>query len=74
MLSNNPPNLLTPNDVCMYFGIAESTFYDWKNEKSPRYKADFPEPIYLSSRCVRYRDADIAAWIVQKSDEGCADE
>jgi prophage regulatory protein len=74
MLKNAAPNLWSPSDVCGYFGIAESTLYDWLNEKSPRHKADFPEPIYLSSRCVRYRDSDIHAWVNQKLEGGAGDE
>jgi len=74
MLKNTRPNLWSLGDVCGYFKIADSTLQDWLNEKSPRYKSDFPPPIYLSSRCVRYRDTDIIAWVAQKSEEGAAHE
>lgn len=34
-------------DVIQQLNIAESTFFDWTNPKSPRHKADFPKPVKL---------------------------
>lgn len=49
-------------DVCRLLGIAQSTGFDWRNPKSPRYKRDFPIAVYLSKRCVRFRQVDIIRW------------
>ena len=42
--------------------ISESTFYDWISPRSPRFKADFPQRIRLSSRVIAWRLAEVTAW------------
>ena len=44
-------------------GVSKSTFYDWTNEKSPRFKSDFPSPIRLGKNSIAYILEELIQWL-----------
>ena len=58
--------LLTIKDVCEIVRVSRSSVYDFLNQRSPRYKPDFPRPVRIGSGargCVRWRLAEVEAWV-----------
>lgn len=61
--------ILRTKDVIAILCIGESTLYDWLQQKSPRYKSDFPKPRKIGSHNA-WLEADIEKWLmVQFHDE-----
>ena len=58
----NPVNMMTPRDAARYMGVDFNTVKRWRRtgEGPPFYR--------YSSRCVRYKRAELDAWIAQHSD------
>ena len=54
---NEPTSLLRIRDVCQRVGLSRTAVYDKMAE------GDFPQPVRLSTRNVRWRSDEIAAWI-----------
>ena len=52
-----PPRLLRREEVERRCGICRSTVYRLIDEE------DFPAPVRIGSRAVRWRESDIDAWI-----------
>lgn len=50
-------------DVMKMLGVSKSTFSDWQNEKSSRYRPDFPKKIHLGANSVGYLESEISAYI-----------
>ena len=53
--------LTSKKEICNHLSISNSTFYRYSK------KSDFPKPIRLSSRTVRYRRSDVNRYIQSKS-------
>ena len=45
---------LTPKEVCDMFQVSRSTLYRWE-----KYNPDFPEPLRINTKVLRYRKIDI---------------
>lgn len=45
---------------------SRSTLNDWQNEKSPRYKPDFPKKIKLGSSMVGWLESDVDEWLLTR--------
>ena len=61
--------LLTQGQVACLVGVSEKAMEGW------RYKGGGPPYIRISSRCIRYRRADLEAWLdsrtrISTSDSG----
>ena len=52
------PELLRAPEVCAMVGICRATLYKWMAERP-----DFPKPIRLSPRAIRWRTIDVQMWI-----------
>lgn len=46
------------NDVIQRLSIGKSTFFDWVNPKSSRFKPDFPKPVKIG-RSTFYIESEI---------------
>lgn len=56
--------ILRPKEVIKKLSISKSTFYDWQNKKSKRYRADFPKSISIGSNSVGYLESEINMFIL----------
>ena len=56
----NPPKLLTPEDIAEITGLSIETLAQWRSQKRgiPYLK--------ISRNCVRYRQADLDAWLAER--------
>lgn len=52
-------------DAISRFGVSKSTFSDWQNPKSKRYRPDFPKKIQLGVNSVGYLESEINAYIAK---------
>ncbi|NJD25620.1 MAG: AlpA family phage regulatory protein [Betaproteobacteria bacterium] len=48
-------------------GQGKSLIYEKLNPKSDKYDPDFPKPVVLSRRCVRWRSDEVRAWMDARS-------
>lgn len=55
------PLLINVNEAAALLGVARRTVYEL------RARPDFPKPIALARRAVRYRVADLEAWIATQA-------
>ena len=61
--------LLTRSEVESLLSVRKSALYSWMRER------DFPRPIKLSPRCVRWRRIEVEGWIqAQPRAEGDLEE
>lgn len=51
------PELMESEDILKYLNISRQTLYRYRK------KEGFPEPVRLSRRNLRWRKADVDAWI-----------
>ena len=56
--------LLTINDVANLLGVSKGSIKNWKDPKSRYYRPDFPKPLKLSSRVIRWRFKEIEDYCV----------
>ena len=56
--------ILRPKEVIKKLSISKSTFYDWQNKKSKRYRADFPQSISIGANSVGYLESEINMFIL----------
>ncbi len=63
--SNRPLDLINTKEMCGYLGIGVSTSYDWRSQKSVRYKPDFPTAYHLTPKSVRFSRQDIIDWVMK---------
>lgn len=55
-------------EVLSRLGISKSTFSDWQNPKSKRYRPDFPKKIQIGANSVGYLEREINAFIQSLAD------
>ena len=60
----NKPILVTAADAAALLSVGETRFYQLRAER-----ADFPTPVMLGPRCIRYRTADIEAFVERLASE-----
>ncbi|TXL62459.1 helix-turn-helix transcriptional regulator [Zeimonas arvi] len=60
----NKPILVTAADASALLSVGETRFYQLRAER-----ADFPTPVMLGPRCIRYRTADIEAFVERLASE-----
>jgi len=58
--------LLNLQDLANYLNISASTIYRMIDAKSAYHDPQFPQPIHLSSRSVRWRFEQIEQWLEKK--------
>ena len=56
--------ILRPKEVIQKLSISKSTFYDWQNKKSKRYRDDFPKSISIGANSVGYLESEINMFIL----------
>lgn len=56
--------ILRPKEVIQKLSISKSTFYDWQNKKSKRYRDDFPRSISIGANSVGYLESEINMFIL----------
>lgn len=56
--------ILRPKEVIKKLSISKSTFYDWQNKKSKRYRDDFPKSISIGANSVGYLESEINMFIL----------
>ena len=52
----NPRTLFRLSDLCESLGVSRSAIYRWISE------VEFPAPVHISERAVRWRSEDIEQW------------
>ncbi|TGZ98654.1 AlpA family phage regulatory protein [Rodentibacter pneumotropicus] len=57
--------MIRRNAAINRFGVSKSTFSDWQNPKSKRYRPDFPKKIQLGVNSVGYLESEINAYIAK---------
>lgn len=62
-------SFLTGADVDRITGTGKTARYERQDPKSENYDPDWPKPVALSTRCVRYRSDEVQAWLDKKSSE-----
>lgn len=55
-------------EVLALLGISKTTFQDWQNPKSKRYRPEFPKKIQLGANSVGYLESEINAFIQSLAD------
>lgn len=60
-------HLMPIPEVERVVGFGKSKIYAMLDPKSDQFDPDWPSPIALSRRCVRWRSDEIQAWLDQKS-------
>lgn len=63
---NRPDDILTPKEVAREYRLSEQTLANWRAQRQG------PKYIRIGDRAVRYRRADIGAFIANCTDEGRA--
>lgn len=59
--------LMSGEEVDVATGTGKTARYERQDPKSPNFDPDWPAPIVLSPRCVRYRSDEVQAWLDKKS-------
>ena len=65
---NQSPKVLRRLETISRLGVSKSTFQDWQNPKSKRYRPDFPKKIQLGANSVGYLESEINAFIQSLAD------
>lgn len=65
LLPTNAPKakIIRRLEVMSLLGISKSTFADWQNPKSPRFRPEFPKKIQLGANSVGYLESEINEFI-----------
>ncbi|QLB19568.1 helix-turn-helix transcriptional regulator [Mannheimia granulomatis] len=63
-----PQKILRRLETISRLGVSKSTFQDWQNPKSKRYRPDFPKKIQLGANSVGYLESEINAFIQSLAD------
>ncbi|MCK3654622.1 hypothetical protein A4G19_02200 [Pasteurellaceae bacterium Macca] len=58
-----PPRIIRRNAVIGMFGVSKTTFAEWQNPKSKRYRPDFPKRVQLGVNSVGYLESEVTAYI-----------
>lgn len=56
--------LLTIDEVAHLLGVSKGSIKHWKNPKSRYYRSDFPKPLKLSARVIRWQAREIEDYFV----------
>lgn len=64
--------ILRPIHARQKLGVGKTTFQDWQNPKSKRYRPDFPKKIRLGANSVGYLESEINAFIQSLADSRTA--
>lgn len=59
--------LMTGEEVDAATGTGKTARYERQDTASPNFDPDWPSPVVLSPRCIRYRSDEIQAWLDKKS-------
>lgn len=62
-------SLLSGDEVDQLTSTGKTARFARQNPNSDNYDPDWPKPIVLSARCVRYRSDEVQAWLDKKSSE-----
>lgn len=65
---NQSPKVLRRLETISRLGVSKSTFQDWQNPKSKRYRPEFPKKIQLGANSVGYLESEINAFIQSLAD------
>ncbi|UQX80149.1 AlpA family phage regulatory protein [Mannheimia haemolytica] len=60
--------IIRPLQARQKLGVGKTTFQDWQNPKSKRYRPDFPKKIQLGANSVGYLESEINAFIQSLAD------
>lgn len=60
--------IIRRKEAIQMLGIGKTTFSDWQNPKSSRYRADFPKKVQLGANSVGYLESEINAFIQSLAD------
>lgn len=60
--------IIRRKEAIAMLGISKTTFSDWQNPKSDRYREDFPKKIQLGANSVGYLESELAAFIQSLAD------
>lgn len=61
--STDNVRIIRPLIARQKLGVGKTTFSDWQNPKSKRYRPDFPKKIQLGANSVGYLESEINAFI-----------
>ena len=61
---NQSDRIIRRKEAIALLGIGKSTFADWQNPKTKRYRPDFPKKIQLGANSVGYLESEINAYIL----------
>lgn len=62
---NQSDRIIRRLDTMKILGVSKSTFADWQNPKSKRYRPDFPKKIQLGVNSVGYLESEINSYIAK---------
>lgn len=62
-------HLMPIPEVERVVGFGKSKIYAMQDAKSDQFDPDWPAPVVLSRRCVRWRSDEIQAWLDKKSSD-----
>lgn len=65
MTENQNERIIRRIEAMKRLGVSKSTFADWQNPKSKRYRHDFPQKIQLGENSVGYLESEINAYIAK---------
>ena len=60
--------IIRPLHARKKLGVGKTTFQDWQNPKSKRYRPEFPKKIQLGANSVGYLESEINAFIQSLAD------
>ena len=60
---------MSTEEACKMMGISTSTHYEILNPRSKRYDPDYPKPIRIGPRSVRYMEHEVINWLEKKMGE-----
>lgn len=62
-MTTQPDRIIRRKEAITLLGVGKSTFADWQNPKTNRYRPDFPKKIQLGANSVGYLESEIMAYI-----------
>ena len=66
---NQSDRIIRRLETMKMLGVSKSTFADWQNPKSKRYRPDFPKKIQLGDNSVGYLESEINSYIAKLANE-----
>ncbi|GAA4650840.1 hypothetical protein GCM10023116_31230 [Kistimonas scapharcae] len=64
-MSKASPKYLSRTEVLSRYGIGNTTLYRWINDE----EIQFPKPIQLGARCVRFLVSSLDQWETQRRED-----